>query len=631
MTDHRERGTQRLPQFFGSYKAESLRDAMFDVFIEPAYFPMLATAQPCVLIGGRGTGKTTALRGLSYKGQFSLSDGDPAAIDSWEYFGIYHRINTSRVTAFRGDELAEDQWVRLFSHYMNLILCERICEFIGWFELTTRVEVSLDADAVEEITTSLNIVSSAACAHELRREIRMALIQFEASINSIADGQTLPKLSMPGAPIDLMIQHLQRMSHFRDRMFFFILDEYENLEDYQQRVLNTYIKHSGEGYSFKIGVRELGLRQRTTLRKEEQLIDPADYHRIDIVQRLGSRFSEFAASVIGRRLKPELSNDDPEFPSVKDMFPSLTIHDEARLLGVSGEVQRIESEELSGVVPGHRKWFSERPALEKYIIALLARGRGSSINEVIEDARGNETKWARRVTNYGYAALFTIRRGKRGIPKYYAGWTALALLAAGNIRYLLQLVTESLALQLQDGNTILETVSPANQTRAAQETGRKNLQELEGLSVHGARLTKLVLALGRVFQVMATHVEGHTPEVNQFYLRADADDSELTSEVDEILSAAVMHLALLRYPGSKLQDRRETRAYDYALHPVFAPYFGFSHRRKRKIKLRASEVLGLIDQPSRTIDLVLETQGRPLDTPLPDQLKLFEEFYVETD
>ena len=65
-----EAAVAQLSQLFGSYKAEWLKEQLFDLFTEPQYFPELMTARPCMLLGGRGTGKTTVLRSLSYEGQF---------------------------------------------------------------------------------------------------------------------------------------------------------------------------------------------------------------------------------------------------------------------------------------------------------------------------------------------------------------------------------------------------------------------------------------------------------------------------------------------------------------------------------------------------------------------------------
>ena len=171
-------------------------------------------------------------------------------------------------------------------------------------------------------------------------------------------------------------------------------------------------------------------------------------------------------------------------------------------------------------------------------------------------------------------------------------------------------------------------ISVEVQTRAAQAVGRKNLSELEGLSVEGARLTKLLLGLGRVFQVLAEDPGGHAPEVNQFHMREDPSSDVLDERANEILRHAVMHLALVRFPGSKLMDERDTRAYDYMIHPVFAPFFAFSHRKKRKLQLSSSQVMQLIERPGFGIREVLSQNNRADNiVPLPDQLELFGAFY----
>ncbi len=74
---------EQLSQLFGGYRAEWLKEQVFELFTEPSYFPELKTPRPCILIGGRGTGKTTVLRGLSYEGQFALSGNKPEGIKDW--------------------------------------------------------------------------------------------------------------------------------------------------------------------------------------------------------------------------------------------------------------------------------------------------------------------------------------------------------------------------------------------------------------------------------------------------------------------------------------------------------------------------------------------------------------------
>lgn len=124
---------EQLGELFGSYKAEWLQERIFELFTEPAYFPDLVTSRPCMLVGDRGTGKTTVLRCLSYEGRYALSERRDSAIATWDYFGFYYRVNTNRVTAFQGPELEEATWTRLFGHYVNLLLCGQVVEFLSWY------------------------------------------------------------------------------------------------------------------------------------------------------------------------------------------------------------------------------------------------------------------------------------------------------------------------------------------------------------------------------------------------------------------------------------------------------------------------------------------------------------------
>ena len=97
----------KLSEVFGAHKAEWLGPMLFNLFAEPSYFPQMTTARPCVLIGGRGTGKTTVLRGLSYEGQYAIRKKDDSEIKDWPYYGLYYRVDTNRVSAFQGPELTE--------------------------------------------------------------------------------------------------------------------------------------------------------------------------------------------------------------------------------------------------------------------------------------------------------------------------------------------------------------------------------------------------------------------------------------------------------------------------------------------------------------------------------------------
>jgi len=628
-----ETAQEQLSRLFGSFKAEWLREQMYDLFTEPSYFPEVTSPRPCVLLGGRGTGKTTVLRCMSYGGRFALEGSTVEDIPNWPYYGFYLRVNTNRVTAFQGPELTEDRWIRTFAHYINLVLCNTVLRFLQWYQLHCRGSNQLDGTDCATIAASLNL-PDVRSVRDLSVGVRDALVAFEAYLNNVADGPR-PRLSLQGAPVDALFDAILRLPQFRGKNFFFLIDEYENFLDYQQRVVNTLIKHSGELYTFKIGVRELGLRCRTTLNENEQLISPADYVRIHIEEKLsGERFVEFALQVCNDRIKRLQISQDP-IPDLKWFLPCLSEEDEAELLDDRRERLGRAASQLSEIASREQApLLEELTPLEKYFLSFWAHDKDIPLEEVWRDFCESRDRHKTRYRNYKHALLYTLRPGKRGIRKYYAGWHVFTQLAACNIRYFLELVVQSLMLNLQTTETLKQPVSPRIQTVAAQQVGRKNLSELEGLSVHGGNLTKLLLGLGRVFQTMASQACGHAPEVNQFHLVDGAHcgsgtdlPSEQSKEVAHLLTSAVMHLALLRSPGSKLADETDTKDYDYMIHPIFSPFFVFSYRRKRKMALRADQVLGLIRQPKKTIREILAAQHRAYDEAFPEQLLIFKGYY----
>jgi hypothetical protein len=612
----------KLSQVFGAQKAEWLGPMLFDLFAEPSYFPQMSTARPCVLVGGRGTGKTTVLRGLSYEGQYALQKKDDTRIKDWPYYGLYYRVDTNRVSAFQGPELTEGEWVRRFAHYINLLMCIQIMRFLEWYQMKTGTSNELDLAARRHVASTLHIKlpNSNSSLLEL---LQLGLAQFEGYINNVAATKG-PELSMQGAPVQSLLEAVNRQPMFQNKLFFFLIDEYENLQDYQQRLMNTLIKHSGELYTFKIGVRELGWRVHNTLNENEQLISPADYIRIDIADPRGD-FESFAYKVCQDRLALVVAGGQDAHTDIRELLPGLSEEEEAKLQGIEKQVSPI-LEELRDV--DEKGILNNMSLLSIYLLGSWARSQQKPLVEVFKDYEQNRRTWGNRLSNYKHALLYTLAKGRSGIRKYYAGWDTFVQVSGRNIRYLLQLVEESLSSHLRNGLSLADFVSPDTQTISSQKVGRTNLTELEGLSVRGAKLTKLLLGLGRIFGVMAESPEGHAPEVNQFEVVVGNKAVDI-NEVNDLLTAAVMHLALLRWSGSKPADEGDTRDWDYMVHPIYAPFFNFSYRRKRKLKLTTFQLLEIVTNPKQAIRTVLAASNRKVDEPLPEQLRLFEMYYAD--
>ena len=578
-------------------------------------------------MGGRGTGKTTVLRCMSYEGQFALRNKEECRIPEWDYYGMYYRVNTNRVTAFNGPEIDEQRWRKTFAHYLNLVLCDLVVRFLQWYDEHAPRTVVFTEEQCSIVSESLATERSSDIV-SLSKNIGLAKLRFESYINNIAEADQI-QLSMQGAPVDELFKQLRRMEAFSGKRFFFLLDEYENFENYQQQIVNTLIKHSGELYSFKVSVRELGWRVKTTLNENEQLISPSDYVRIHISEKLsGDRFEEFAWNVSNERIA-RMSASSNHIRDVRELLAAISEEKEANVLdGGSGIASRAASQ-LREVVPeAELGELEELSLVERYYLVSRARWEKRSIEDEWRSFIKDKIAWNYRFSNYTHSLLYTIRSGKRGIRKHYCGAKVFSQMAAGNIRYFLELVDQSIASHLDDNRSLSERIDARTQTLAAQSVGRKNLSELEGLSVDGGKLTKLVLGLGRVFQVMASDPLGHTPEVTQFYLGQVSDD--LSEETIRLVNSAVMHLALLRSSGNKLMDEADIAEYDYMLHPIFSAFFVYSYRRKRKLCIQPKQILALVTDHKKTIREILSAQNRLDDESLPDQLQLFSPYFDVT-
>ncbi len=626
MTSELKDTAQRLSKTLGLYKAEWLNEAIFSLFNEPSYFEELRTHRPCVLIGGRGTGKTTVLRGLSYQGQKALSS-NTTPIKDWPFYGLYYRVNTNRVTAFRGAELTEEKWASYFGHYINLIFCQQLLDFVDWFQSNENCKVQIDYKDLKRVTITLGL-EDINTLEDLVEEIEYLILDFESLINTVADNPP-ERISTLGAPLDALARALLTSPQLKGKQFYFLIDEFENFEDYQQRVLNTIIKHANTDYTFKVGVRELGWRQRATLNLNEQLTSPADYARISIMDRLNdARFPAFAETVIRQRISSAFSDDASVITAPQQLLPSMSELEEAEvLLGADG-LTKLKEKILKIAPPDLVEAASNIEAGHLYFLNYMGGDNDDNFIENIKTWIENKSEWKHRLDNHFHASLYAIRKGKRGISKYYSGWDTYVSLSNGNIRYLLELVHAAFIRHVENGGGLHEPISPKSQTEAAEEIARKNLSELEGLSVEGGKLTKLVLSIGRILQVMASDAHGHAPEVNQFHIKQNPLVIDCSDQVKRILDQAVMHLALVRSPGNKLMSESDTADYDYRLHPIFSSLFVFSHRKKRKFLLADQQILGLISRPKDTIKEVLSQSNRSDDLNLPDQLNLFGSYYA---
>ncbi len=605
-----------LNWYLGSYRAEWLQDHIFELFAEPEYFTALQDLRPCIIQGGRGTGKTTALKGLSYIGQFELHKKGIDEYNQIPFVGLYHRVDTNHVRAFSGDDFSIKDWTKLFGHYFNLVFCREILNFMSWRKEHLFITEELTELDCVDIAKSLAINATGLSQEDLLHCVNESLIHLQNYVNSINENRNID-LSMVGVPIKILADKVISLPTMKGKTFFLLLDEYENYEEYQQIIVNTLIKHSYPSFTFKIGVRELGWKVKHTHNLNELLNDPADYALIDIEEIMSNNthFPNFAMSVCQNRIDRLFKAECNSF-NISEILQSLTHEQESIELGIRESQYYKEFNRLPESI---KMRLSSTHELFRYFLVYWAHIHSIEVDDVVEDYFSNNLLWQQRYRNYSYSVLFTIKKGKAGIRKYYSGWRTLIFLAKGNIRFLMELVYKILEKQIREHGDLATSISYKIQTEAAIEIGKKNLRELERLHEQGTKVVKLLNALGRLFSTLAAKEAPKAPEVNQFVI-----NGRVNNELRELLTASIMNLAITRETENKLNKISEVSDDLYSIHPIYSPYYVISYRRKRKIKIDADDLCNMIDKPEKVMGKMhLDKSDNSEQDSNPDQLSIF--------
>ncbi|NMY35892.1 MULTISPECIES: hypothetical protein [unclassified Pseudomonas] len=610
-----------LQQLFGDNRAEWPSANFKQLFVTPTYLGKLEVMRPCFLVGGRGTGKTTALQSLRYDSMLERIEDDGQTFADQEYLGVLVRMNKNRVRAFIGSGLSEEMWSKFFAHYFNLVACSELANLASWLEL--RLLSKISAESLSIISNELGL-ADCETLDELKSSIKKAISTLQLQVNNPAKDMGII-LSIAESPLRTFAETLRTEGLLGERVVFCCIDEYENLLDYQQAILNTYIKHAEPPLSYKVGVRKNGLRNRQTLDGQDVLRVPDDCLEIEIADE---GFDFFAKAVAELRLRYAQSVGVNVSANLREFLEELSISEEAIVLGAD----RIASNALAELA-GHKHldFLKQKSPGELYFLKYWQESEGGSIQDLATEWFDNETEWKTRLGNHGYASLFWLSKGRKGarIRKYYCGERTMLSLAAGNIRYFLELIDTAIGYQLDDQPTKGASlkISAKSQTLAAREVGKRRLNQLEGLADHGVQLKRIVLAIGKVFFELARSPSGKTPEVTSFVLSGSQADS---SKIDSLLQEGVGHLAFESDPRTKSTSSVELRDDEYRLHRIFSAFFEISHRKKRRMTIEASTLLSVLeDRPARAISSLLDERPQTTEEELPEQLALFSAFYEE--
>ncbi len=322
------------------YTDEDIENYWVDLSRDQSFIDILkpSSPMPLFLLGGKGSGKTHIMRYYSFNLQKIRNKSDfKNGILQDGYLGVFLRCGGLNAHKFGGSLVNNEGWKIIFSYYLELwfaqLLLTVLIETIALADLNDINEriickeicLLFDVDNDKEFLSfkELNDYLS-----KLQKEVDYRVN------NSIVLGEK-PKIDIKISSgklifgIPKIIQ--KRVDFFKTFKFLFLVDEYENLEEYQQQYINTLIREREDPVSFRIGARWYGVKTYQTFSGNESLILDAEYEDFVIdnwLRKDPQKYKKFAKNIVFSRIKKAgLQNVLSRYHEISNWFESFNFGD----------------------------------------------------------------------------------------------------------------------------------------------------------------------------------------------------------------------------------------------------------------------------------------------------------------
>ena len=639
--------SHQIEQLLAKNRAEELGFDVWGQFVIPPFYQRLSignTLKPQVIIGGRGCGKTILLRYLSHESSFSRKRKE-IPNSALSHIGLYWRADTQFASSMQGRGIPDDIWSASFRHLAAIVLgieVLRSLESIAQSKigvLTQEMLETLDFSRLRPYSQDLPIRFGG-----LRDHLEDCVARFEAWVNNVRSmvyPQFLPGYDFLKRLITLVCKQLPVL---KSAVFFVYLDEYENLTIYQQRIINTWMKHSEPPLVFNLAMKRNGFKTRLT-EDEEALSDIHDYRDIDIENfDLNTEFPMFAAEILLLRLQPEINvvemspdalSDAAQLHTRKDMKYADQILNAVKTIFPSPKQSELASQVLVDPVLRNRLNAKIEKALlwrnvelvesEKYLLAecpeasvivpallhrlsLTVAEIDSELANIVKGKVNRFTGPTNWIHNNFVGCYLQLYDGLTRPCPLYSGFMTFCFISRGNLRHFLELCHQAFArLAKSDSTTGLVPIE--QQADAARQVSADFLGEVRSFGPQGNNFHTFLLRLGSVLSLAQQQPSQSEPERTHFSIQGGM--SALDKAKCEFLSEAIKWSVLFEEKETKKKNESDPEGTEYILNPIYAAYFHISYRKRRKIDLSARQAEVLISGSYNEVkDLLKEYQRR---------------------
>lgn len=663
--------SDNLSNLFAKNRAEEMPDDVWGKYVLPFDYKTIDLRQyskASVIVGGRGSGKTMFLKYHCHPTIFSCSRKELRQ-PSLENIGIYWRPDTS-FTQLLSEKWLNKQWYGCFLTFMTLSILIEFSRLINNImnskleneELKEKLKSILLPEVIKQSLSG----NSNTCIH-----LKDSEEYFQNSLFELCNWINNPKDS--SAPIELDLKQTllliinsinSCLDDTHKTSYHIYIDEFENLTKQQQEVINTFMKHGTSPLLFSVAYKKNANVTYKTI-SNENIVPRNDYRIIDLEENFIKGFELFSAEVLALRLvdnksgikldkildySDERSLQDRQKEeykkSIKDLacsfLPSKSYSEISTDILLDDVLRRKLTKWIEDGLKLHKKNelsssdFINDNSPEASIVngALLNRARTNPVHLLSNFEEYNKNRKEQSPYNAWIAnnlvgsILYIYNRISTRVCPIYGGFNQFQFMARGNLRHFIELCYQSIKkaeFDLINYDNELYEISIETQARATYNTSCLELEKISDLGPNGSHLKKIANRLGKLFSTIQNRKSQSEPELNHFTFEL-SDKSQLSSQTQELLNEALVWSVLFEEKSTKIKSNTSIEQKDYILHPVLAPCFGISYRKKRKIKLTLNDLQIIFEGDDKSyssfINSLTANWGEDIDNNSNDRIQL---------
>ena len=305
------------------YTADQILDFWVD-YADGNWFKtniLQSTTVPLFLLGSKGSGKTHIMRYFSFELQKLRYATNSSVFQEDGFLGIYLRCTGFVSSRFSGLQKNDEYWISVFQYYWDIYLSQLTLMNLRDLLSMKLVDSDEETSFCQELSNIFNDYNGGfsfeAIIHYLREKQNAIDLQIADAQYGIEDNKKTITIFDNILTIKIPKLAKKHIRFFYDVDIMYLVDEFENIEENQQRVVQTMLREKDPSYSFVIGTRLYGVKTFKVIGSEEENQEGSEYKTIKLdtlLRKDAKKYANFITKIYTSRLPHYMKSSDLLWP-----------------------------------------------------------------------------------------------------------------------------------------------------------------------------------------------------------------------------------------------------------------------------------------------------------------------------